>query len=240
MQISNREEANKYYQIINELVDEYIDKWKIRPSNLKRYLQPGSERFNKFLERNKLKEIKGTEIILKDVVEDRYNMEKDGVVTFESFNFFESIDFKMTTLKQCLYKGIEKSTIAMEKAIADFFDTNLGSIDIEDAEKHIFKIDDWEGETIKVVIYSAEELDVIKFNIIEHIYNELTKQKVKITDSIEIDLENIIDYDNFVSNYEKKYDEDFIVKIVTECLGDNTEFKFDREHNEVAFFVWIL
>lgn len=55
--INSREDANRYYQMINGLVDDYLDKWKIRPSNLKRYLQPGSERFNKFLERNKLKEV---------------------------------------------------------------------------------------------------------------------------------------------------------------------------------------
>ena len=39
MAINNREDANRYYQIVNELVDDYLDKWKIRPSNLKRYLQ---------------------------------------------------------------------------------------------------------------------------------------------------------------------------------------------------------
>ena len=38
MSINNREDANKYYQIMNELVDEYIDKWKIRPAKLKKYL----------------------------------------------------------------------------------------------------------------------------------------------------------------------------------------------------------
>ena len=55
MSINNREDANRYYQVINGLVDDYLDKWKVRPSNLKRYLQPGSERFNKFLERIKHK-----------------------------------------------------------------------------------------------------------------------------------------------------------------------------------------
>ena len=77
MSINTREDANKYYQMINDLVDEYTEKNKIRPSNLKRYLQPGSERFNRFLERNKLNDIKGASVILKDVIEDRENMEKD-------------------------------------------------------------------------------------------------------------------------------------------------------------------
>ena len=79
MSINNKEDANRYYQVINGLVDDYLDKWKVRPSNLKRYLQPGSERFNKFLERNKLKDIKGAAVILKDIIEDRDSMEQQRV-----------------------------------------------------------------------------------------------------------------------------------------------------------------
>ena len=126
MSINTREDANKYYQMVNTLIDDYIDKWKIRPSNLKRYLQPCSERFNKFLKRNGLKEIKGAERILRDVIEDREAMEKDGVITFENFQLFESEEFKLSSLKQCLYKGIEKASNKHEKALADHFDTSLG------------------------------------------------------------------------------------------------------------------
>jgi hypothetical protein len=142
MSIKSREDANKYYQLVNELIDEYMDRGKIRPSNLKRYLQPGGERFKKFLTRNKLNEITGIERILSDVIEDRANMESDGVLTFESFKFFESDVFKTSSLKQCFYKGLEKADIEMEKALADFFDTNLGSIDVVDSDKHVFFIDD--------------------------------------------------------------------------------------------------
>ena len=145
MSINNREDANRYYQMINDLVDEYTEKNKIRPSNLKRYLQPGSERFNKFLERNKLKDVKGAAVILKDIIEDRDSMEQDGVITFESFKMFESEEFKIHSMKQCLYKGIEKATSSQEKVLADHFDTNLGDIDIVDSDKHIFKLNDWEN-----------------------------------------------------------------------------------------------
>jgi hypothetical protein len=128
MSINNREDANRYYQQINGLVDEYIDKWKIRPSNLKKYLQPGSDRFNKFLERNKLKDIKGASRVLSDVIDDRYHMEKDGVITFESFKLFESDEYKFSNLCECLYKGIEKSNIEHEKIIADYYGVSLGHI----------------------------------------------------------------------------------------------------------------
>ena len=46
--ISNSEDLNKYYKIINELVDNYVEKHKIKPSRLINYLSPGSDRFKKF------------------------------------------------------------------------------------------------------------------------------------------------------------------------------------------------
>ena len=61
MSINNTEDANKYYQLINNLIDKYIVDNGIRPSKLRNYLKPGGDRFNKFLERNKLKDIKGSE-----------------------------------------------------------------------------------------------------------------------------------------------------------------------------------
>ena len=192
MSINNKEDANRYYQVINGLVDDYLDKWKVRPSNLKRYLQPGSERFNKFLERNKLKDIKGADVILKDIIEDRDSMEQDGVITFESFKMFESEEFKIHSMKQCLYKGIEKATSSQEKVLADHFDTNLGDIDIVDADKHIFKLNDWENSDWEVVIYSKEEMDVILTNVVEHMYNELSKKKIELSQHISIELSDLI------------------------------------------------
>ncbi len=186
MSINNREDANKYYQQINELIDDYMDKWKIRPSNLKRYLQPGSERFTKFLQRNNLKEVNGIDRVLSDIIEDRVNMEEDGVLTFESFKLFESNEFKVSNLKQCLYKGIDKADLNMEKVLADVFDTNLGSIDVVDSDKHIFNVDN-----LNVIVYSKEDLEVIKNNIIDHLYEELKSKKVLLGGLVELPLSSI-------------------------------------------------
>ena len=235
MAINSREDATRYYQMINQLVDNYLDKWKIRPSNLKRYLQPGSERFNKFLERNKLKDIKGAEIVLKDVIEDRANMEHDGVITFESFKFFESEEFKIHSMKECLYKGIEKATQQMEKTLADHFDTNLGDIDILDAEKHIFKVNDWNDEDVKVVIYSREEMDVILTNIVDHLYEELSKKKIELTKHISIELSDIIKEDIFTNKIEQILTDTLAKDIISDCLGDDYEFKSEFNNH----FIWI-
>ncbi len=175
MSINNREDANKYYQQINSLVDDYIDKWKVRPSNLKNYLKPDSERRKRFLVKNNLSELNGVDRVLNDILDDRSYMESDGVYTFESFKYFESNDFKIDSLKQCLYKGIEKSDINSEKILADFFDVNLGDIDIIDSEKHKFKVKDWQNDDWNVVVYSEEDINLIKSNIIEHLYEKISQ-----------------------------------------------------------------
>jgi hypothetical protein len=235
MSINNREDANRYYQMINDLVDEYTEKNKIRPSNLKRYLQPGSERFNRFLDRNKLKDIKGASVILKDIIEDRESMEKDGVITFESFKMFESEEFKIHSLKQCLYKGIEKATQKMEKVLADHFDTNLGEIDIVDADKHIFKINDWNNQEIDVVIYSKEEMNIILTNVVEHLYGELSKKKIELSKHISIELSDLIKEDVFTNKIENILNEDMAKNLISDCLDNN--FKFKSEFQD--YFIWI-
>lgn len=233
MSIKSREDANKYYQIVNELVDEYMSKGKIRPSNLKRYLQPGSERFKKFLIRNKLNEITGIDRVLSDVIEDRANMESDGVLTFENFKFFESDEFKIASMKQCLYKGIEKADLNMEKVLADIFDTNLGSIDIVDSEKHCFKIEDEE----EVFIYSKEDISVIGLNIIDHLYDELCKKEVVLADDISINLSDLVGKESFEKKMHDFFTEEFLLKLIGKLL-DSEYYKEGESVGKGNHFVW--
>jgi hypothetical protein len=230
-----REDVNKYYQLVNELVDEYTEKHKIRPSNLKAYLQPGSERFSKFLKKNGLNEVEECKQILKDVIDDRVNLESDGVLTYESFKFFESEEFKINSMKECLYKGIDKSTQKMEKSIADYFDTNLGHIDSIDSDKHIFKISDWDKQDCNIVIYSKEEMDVIKYNIFDHLYNEISKSKFEIVSGISIELSSLIDKDNFENKLSSTFNDEKLIKTITDCLGG--DYKFEKESDD--HFIWI-
>jgi len=235
MSIGNREDANRYYQLINGLIDEYLDNYKIRPSRLKKYLTPGGQRFNKFLERNKLDSIKGADRILRDVIEDREHMEKDGVITFESFNLFESSEWKISNLKQCIYKGIEKAGIEMEKVLADYFDTNLGSIDILDSDKHKFRIEDWKNDDWMVVIYSKEELEIIKENIIDHLLDEISDKEIELVGDIKIKLNSLIKEENFKVKLYEILNEKKLCKIISECLGDEWSYEgVNRDH-----FIWI-
>lgn len=251
--INNREDANKYYQIVNELVDDYIDKWKIKPSNLRRYLKPGGARFNKFLERNKLSDIKGADKVLKDIIEDREHMERDGVITFESFKLFESDDFKIKSMSQCLYKGIEKAGGNMEKVLADYFDSSLGQIDIVDANKHIFKVNDWESDSINVIIYTDEEVDIMTDNFIEHLYGELSNKKIELTSSISIEMNELVNRREFGSKMLRIFNGEFTIKTITSCLdgyvykgGANIESKDSLVkgsayyvENGPKYYIWV-
>ena len=235
MSINSREDANKYYQVVNKLVDEYMDKWKIRPKNLKRYLKTGSDKFEKFIERNGLKDINGIKQVINDVIDDRVNMETDGVLTFESFKVFESDDFKVTSLLQCLYKGIGKTDIKTEKFLADHFDANLSQIDIVDSYKHLFKVTNWENDDLLVIVYNKDEMDIINVNIKEYLTNELLKEKVDLI-GIKIPLEDIVDKSKAENYLESFLTPGKISDLINNSLENNfTKFNFEKTDD---FYIW--
>jgi hypothetical protein len=235
MSISSREDANKYYQVVNKLVDDYMDKWKIRPTNLKRYLKTGSDKFEKFIERNGLKDINGIKQVISDVIDDRVHMESDGVLTFESFKVFESDDFKITSLLQCLYKGVGKTDIKAEKFLADHFDANLSQIDIVDSDKHLFKVTNWENDDLLAIVYNKDEMDIIKGNIVEYLTDELLKQKVDLI-GITIPLEDIIDESKSKSYIESFLTPEKISDLINNSLENNfTKFDFEKTDD---FYLW--
>ena len=223
--ISNSEDLNKYYKIINELVDNYVEKHKIKPSRLINYLSPGSDKFKKFLMKNQLESIKGADIILKDILLDRSGMEEDGVYTFESYKYFESNEFKIENLKSCLYKGIDK---------ADYFDLNLGDIDVLDADKNKFKINDWQSDDWEVVVYNSEDISIIKNNIIEFIYDKLSQEKLSIIDNLEIELNSLIKKDIYEEKLDKMLSEEKLLEIITTTLDG---YKYEKNHS--YHYLWI-
>ncbi len=234
MSINNSEELNKYYRIINELVDDYVEKHKIRPSKLVSYLKPGSERFKKFLIKNQLESVNGSDIILRDVLVDRSGMEEDGVYTFERYKYFESDEFKITDIKNCLYKGIEKADIKYEKGIADYFDINLGDIDILDSEKHVFKISDWQNDSWSVVVYSEDDIEIIKKNLVEHVIEEINSQTVSINGIIDISLDRLINESEAIDKLTQKFTESKINEVISSILSG---YKF--ENKDQRYYFWV-
>lgn len=216
--IKSSEDANKYYNLVNQYVDEYVDKWKIKPTNLKNYLLGNKSRLVNFLERKGLKDIGNIDRVVLDVIEDRVAMHNDGVITFESFKLFESDEFKVIDLKQCLYKGIEKATINHEKILADFFDLSLSQIDPISPEKHNFWVHDTDTP---VTIYTKEELLIIKENIIDYAYNQVGSKKISLDlgkSKFEINISEFISEQQFKDKFSTELSDSKLFEVVSSIM----------------------
>ena len=204
--IKNSEDANKYYQLVNEFIDDYIDNHKIRPSKLGKYLR-NSDKLKNFLERKGLSSIKNINRVINDVLDDRESMEKDGVLTFENFKFFESDEFKIISIRDCIWKGIEQSSILHEKMIANEFGVSLSSINVIDSEKHIFQVEDIQND-FEVIVFTEVEIQIIRENIKEYIFNKVSNKKVEIEEIPNLDinflLNKFIDKDKLESDIDEK------------------------------------
>lgn len=238
MSIKSREEANHYYRLVNKMVDDFQSNLerlggKIKQYELKEILKTDGDNFKKLISRSELKDIPGIARILSDVIEDRFYMESDGVMTFESFRFLESEEFKISSMSQCLRRGIGRADINMEKKLADHFNANLGEIDIVDADRHIFKVSSWHGE-LQSIVFSADELEIIKSNITSHLYDELSTKKVELTGSISVELSDLINKDSFKYKMAKMLTEDFTVRLITDC-----QFGFYFEKKSDGYFIWV-
>lgn len=193
--IKNSEDANKYYQLVNQYIDEYTNTHKIDPSQLSRYFK-NPQKLSKFIERKGLKDVKNINRVISDVIEDRISIEKDTIKKFESFKIFESDEFKFLNLRQCFYKGISNSDVDHEKILADYFDTSLGHINIIDSKKHAFDVES-ENECI---IYNVEEIGIIKENMKEFFFNEVFNKEIKISSfgiELSFNIKNFINDDKF-------------------------------------------
>ena len=221
MSINNREDLNKYYGLLNELIDVYVEKWKIRPTRLKKYLKKGTKRFENFLLRNNLSDINGISVVLSDIIDDRASMEKDGILKFESFNILESNNFGVSSLEDC-FNGIERADIKMEKILADYFDTNLSDVTVVDSKKHTFSIDTW-SEVKNVIIFSKEDIDLIKDNILDYLYHESSNKKIELIDKISVDLSKIVDKEPFGDEISGNITDKLLKEILCELL--NAKFK---------------
>lgn len=240
MSITNRDEANQYFDRVNKAVDDYMMNGKIRPSMLKRYLKPGGENFNYFLKMNDLSEVNGIDRVLADVIEDRAGMESDGVLTFESFKTFESEEFKVSSMRQCLFKGVESAGTDAEKAIADSFDTNLSHVEVENAEAHVFRVEGWEGKDVRVIAYSKEEMGIIYENLVDFLYDEACSKTIELPGEISMSLEGLIDRGSFQRNLDIEMNSVAENEGVGEGIISSVEVLTGTKHKDTKFGHYIF
>ncbi len=159
--ISNREDANYYFKLVNQLVDKFIGDTKATPNEIFNYI---NRNISSFILKNELGDVFGIEKIIKDVINHRKNMEDDKVITFESYSRLNENKSELNNL------SIEK-----EKFLADYYNVSLSHIDLVNSDMSLYSINDF-GKIFFVVLLSDLDLTEIK----DHLKKEM---ELEINDS---------------------------------------------------------
>lgn len=214
--INNSEDANKYYKLINGYIDEYVEKHKIDPLKLKKYLK-NNQKMISFLKRKGLNDIKNINRVLDDIIDDRISIEKDLVKNFESYKVFESNIFN---INDCIDKGVDVSNITHEKIIADYFDISLSHINIINSNKHIFEVETLNGK-LQCIVFNNNDINIIKENLKEYYLNKFKNYKLKV-DTIDILSSLIVDDKKLEEHLELIINDDEVFKFLSNqnsCKG---------------------
>jgi hypothetical protein len=235
--ITTKSEANEFYKVVNDHIDDYITNWKIDPRNLKKYFANKKKR-EQFLSRTGLNDVERINTILDDILDDRDAMSRDSILKFESFFVKESLN-------------IETASFNHEKVLADLFRTSLSHIEIKDKEKNHFVIDDM-SEKVEVSIFSSEDLDKFKKGLKELLVEEakevdLDFYQIKVESrnlktKVSLPLSEVIDKEKFENKLDDILSEKKVLSIITnwlnspELLRSGKRFEyFKSTHNH---FVW--
>lgn len=167
--ISNTEENNQYYKLINEYIDDYITNHKINPANLKKYFK-NSSKLDNFLKKYKLDDVEGIKRVVEDVIDDWHHIQSDGIMKFEKFNLLNE---DLGSIK------IKSSDMEYEKVLADLYHTSVGHINKEDEFEHKYNVTDF-GKEINVIIYSKEDVEDFKKSLVPIILKDANLTSIDI------------------------------------------------------------
>lgn len=216
---------DELYTTVNELIDNYFT-YKITAKALKNHFKRGSLAIKKFIERNDLSKINNIEKIILDIVNDRYYMEMDNVLTYESYDI-KSLD----STDRFIYDNLPKSDIVYEKVLADYYRTSLGYIEEVDNAKHIYAITN--NKIInEVIILSEDDIDIIKNNLIAFLSQYIVNEKVNIGFlNMDINIKDIID----LPKMKMVIDIDKCLHSITEVLS-NSDYSFTTKFSN--YYIW--
>jgi len=211
--ISNREEANKYYKLVNNAINDFMGETKARPSEVHKYLTKNGVKFLKKLE---LSDVEGIDSVLNDVLLHRRHMEDDKIITFESFSKLNESSI-----------NVGSPSVEHEKILADVFNTSLGHIDVLDPQLHLFKISDF-GKDVYAVIFNESEISKIKEDLIIKIKDEVTSKVMNVSDVGGVDISPIKFWLSDILD-ETKLSESINSKISSDLVFDFIKSSFSNE-----------
>jgi hypothetical protein len=211
--MKTKEEVNKYYELVNKYIDSYLSEWNIKPSRLKKYLS--KTKVNSFLEKNGLSDINMINVVLDNIIDDRVAMEKDMVLTFESF-ILESLEGDNTEID--VYDNIPNAGINHEKMLADAFDTSLSKVTIVNPSKHIFEVDGMVSDST-CIIFTGEEMDSISENMKRMVVSSIKTSRVKVQKfGLELNVSEFMDVQKLEDYSEKFLTNEKVTKVLKDML----------------------
>ena len=233
--ISNREDANKYYKLVNNAINDFMGETKARPSEVHKYLTKNGV---KFLKRLEISDVEGIDSVLNDVLLHRRHMEDDKVITFESFSKLNESSI-----------NVGSPSVEHEKILADVFNTSLGHIDVLDSQLHLFKISDF-GKDVYAIIFNESEISKVKEDLKVKIGSELSSKVIQVSDveGITIDpikfwLSDILDESKVLEIINSKISSDMVFNFIKSSLFKSTSLNFDlgrfdnfKEYS--GYFIW--
>ena len=245
--ISNSQELNHYYNLINTKLKKYTD-MNIPEEKMAKYLAPGTQNFNNFIsEDDDLKDVDGIEVVLKDIIQDTYAAFKDGlfkkikagaVKKFENYAVNENI-FNFETTQSDIKQH--------ERALADIYKTSLSYIDLIRDDIHLYSVND-EGTTRKVMVFTQKELAKVKENILQKLLDS-TKNKYYSFKNIsdfelgmdkKVLMQDVLNYDKVKEILNKEITDDDVVETIAANTGLDVEVKFNKklELNSETYYLF--
>jgi len=162
------------FKKIKGLLSKYVKDSKIKPNELYRFLKT-KKNLNNFIEKESLDDDSHTRRVIKDVIDNMLNKEKDikesTVIKFGKFT---------EKLNESVLDTQSYDTYNYEKVLADYYNTSVKHVEVIDDKKHLFSIKDFDS-LIKVVCLSSEEFETIKRNILTKIKEEIFMSNVTIS-----------------------------------------------------------
>lgn len=235
--IETKEEANMYYEIVNRAVDEYVDKWGVRPSMLSKYLS-GAKSRARLLASAGVEDVQNIDRVLDDVLEDREAMERDRVMTFESFSAGEG----------------------HERAAAEHCRTSLGHVVAKADYDHVYHVEDM-GDTRTLAVRSDEDMEAFKRLVADRLAQEVLGDETTIhkTDlglssgrrvrtRVNLRMEDIVDRVMLQEALDETLDTKKLTEIMTEYLNDYDVIKAGKRYvhagstkiDGVEYTIWEL
>ena len=227
--ISNSEELNNYYKMVNTKLKKYSD-MNISQDRIASYLKPGTINFTKFIsEDDDLKDVDGIEVVLRDIIQDTYAAFKDGLfkkVQKSSVQKFENYLTESIFIEKEL---TEREIHAHERALADIYKVSISHIECVNKLIHVYEIIE-NGMKKHAIIYSNDEF-VKERNagvdmVVNHYLNKMQELDSRIQIKNATDRENIKkQWDGIIS------DEDIVASMLQKFEKQNIKINSHKRIN---------